>query len=231
MNTVGVVASIIIFAVSCVACERVLHAATSVPTHQQITPTKVQGLIPVDPNQLKITDGLITKYSTTEFAVRQSIRGEFGWETRHEAEIGFIYRGPSAKSEPLASGEIRRQIGLKLLAKNTCNVFYIMWHIEPNKGIFVAVKSNPGESRHEECRDNGYISVKSTAQSPLLVHPIRIGENHTLRAVLDGKMIRVFTDGIQTWTGELPAEAATLNGPVGIRTDGGDFDVEMRVSQ
>src|SRR5262249_16626549 len=47
------------------------------------------------------------------------------------AEIRFRYRGPTQISKRLASGELRRQIGLKLRAEDTCNLIYAMWHIEP----------------------------------------------------------------------------------------------------
>lgn len=57
--------------------------------------------------------------------------------------LRFRYRGPSTIEKPLASGETRRQIGLKLRANNSCNVLYVMWRIEPEEELVVSIKSNP----------------------------------------------------------------------------------------
>ncbi|MGI8569780.1 MAG: hypothetical protein ACR2KT_12280 [Methylocella sp.] len=42
------------------------------------------------------------------------------------AEIRFRYLGPSAETKPLASGELRRQIGLNSGRRITCNLVYAM---------------------------------------------------------------------------------------------------------
>jgi hypothetical protein len=60
------------------------------------------------------------------------------------AEIHFKYLGPSQDSRPLASGILRRQIGLKLRAQDSCNLIYAMWRIEPDTGVTVSLKRNAG---------------------------------------------------------------------------------------
>jgi hypothetical protein len=97
------------------------------------------------------------------------------------AEIRFRYLGPSAEVKPLASGELRRQIGLKLMAQDTCNLVYAVWHLEPDAKFGVSVKRNPGKQTHEECHADGYVTVKPSvgAAPPRLA----VGEWHDLRAI------------------------------------------------
>jgi hypothetical protein len=142
------------------------------------------------------------------------------------AEMTFRYAGPSSSSIPLSNGELRRQVGLKLRAQDTCNVVYVMWHVAPTQGIFVAVKHNPGQSIHEECGDQGYIPVPPAVRG---LPPVGEGETHRLRAEINGAVLAVFADGTRVWEGRLPAEAFLANGPVGVRSDNLAFDFELRV--
>ena len=145
------------------------------------------------------------------------------------AELDFTYHGPSTQTAPLASGELRRQIGLKLRAKDTCNVVYVMWHVAPDDGIAVSVKNNPGKSTHEACGDQGYIFVQPATRGPL--PSLRPNERHLLRSEVSGTTLRVLVDGAVVWAGPLPSPAFTFNGPAGIRSDNGMFDFDLRVVQ
>lgn len=154
-------------------------------------------------------------------------RAVIAGDRSHSAELVFRYEGPSVFATPLASGELRRQIGLKLRAQDTCNVVYVMWHLEPTPKIAVSVKHNPGASTHRECGDRGYDNVRpETSTRP---PPIERGARHVLRAELEGGDLRVTADAVVVWTGRLPAAAATFDGPAGLRTDNGAFEVELRV--
>jgi hypothetical protein len=93
------------------------------------------------------------------------------------AEIRFRYMGATPTSKPLASGELRRQIGLKLRAQDTCNLIYAMWHIEPDAAIAVSIKRNPSRHTHEQCGAGGYSNIKP--QRRINPPPIRPGETHT----------------------------------------------------
>ena len=137
------------------------------------------------------------------------------------AELEFVYEGPSAQDAPLASGELRRQIGLKLRAADTCNVVYVMWHIMPTSALAVSVKSNPGMTQHTECRDGGYQTIKASREEA--VPEIREGEAHRLRATLEGETLRVHVDGRLAWEGIVGEDALSFDGPIGIRTDNGRF--------
>jgi hypothetical protein len=166
--------------------------------------------------------------TTDLLAVRSACtRAVVGDEPRPGTSIAFAYLGPTRDIEPLASGELRQQIGLKLRARDTCNVVYVMWHITPTPGVFVSVKSNPGLSDHAACGDHGYINLPATgasSQAPILVP----GDHHTLEARIERPRMRVLADGILVWDGELPASAFAFDGPVGLRSDNAEFDVEMR---
>lgn len=171
--------------------------------------------------------------------VRAVIAGDRGGGNDRSAEIAFRYRGPSAFDAPLANGELRRQIGLKLRAQDTCNVVYVMWHVAPKPGVAVSVKRNAGRSTHAACGDGGYVNLTSEpglARAPLVTPDAPDDTNagtprlpHVLRADLDGHTLRVTADGIVVWRGELPPAAFEFDGPAGLRTDNGTFDVELRV--
>ena len=84
--------------------------------------------------------------------------------TGDAAELAFVYRGPSREETRLASGELRRQIGLKLRARDTCNVVYVMWQLEPEPRILVSMKRNPGLSTHAGCGAGGYVTLEPRAR-------------------------------------------------------------------
>jgi hypothetical protein len=158
-----------------------------------------------------------------------AMRAVIAGDTSAAAELDFTYRGPSTRTVPLANGEIRRQIGLKLRAKDTCNVVYVMFHAAPSNGIAVSVKHNPGKSTHEACGDGGYMNLRPASAGA--VPRLEPNERHVLRAEISGTTLRVLVDGSLAWTGTLPPEAFTFDGPVGIRSDNGVFDFDLRVVQ
>ncbi len=137
------------------------------------------------------------------------------------AEIRFRYLGPSQTDKPLASGELRRQIGLKLRAADSCNVVYVMWHIAPDAKIAVSVKRNAAHS-HAQCGVHGYEAI--AAQRQTAPRPIQEGETRTLRAELRGRTLTVMADGKLVWQGELTGRLPA--GPPGFRTDNARFVLE-----
>src|SRR5262249_40396283 len=135
-----------------------------------------------------------------------------------EAELELIYLGPTAELAPLGSGELRRQIGLKLRAQDSCNVLYVMWQIEPRAHLVASVKQNPGQHIHSQCLTNGYRNIspdRATTSLPVL----RPGTSHTLRAELDGPSLRVQIDGAEGWTFNVGKEIGAIHGSAGLRTD------------
>ena len=172
-----------------------------------------------------VTNGIVSALSDGRLAVdsassRAVVRGAAG----DIAEIRFRYLGPSADSKPLASGELRRQIGLKLRAQDTCNLLYVMWHIEPDTKIAVSVKRNPAQHSHAECHAHGYTTFRPTAFVALPA--IRSGESHALRAELRDRELTVFADGRLVWSGHIGETISEIDGPVGFRTDNARFEFE-----
>lgn len=185
-------------------------------------------LAPIDSASLCVSSGRVDSPGARRFhidagGVRAVVAGDHGTA----AEIAFIYRGPSSTPVPLANGELRRQIGVKLRARDTCNVVYVMWHIAPSSGIFVSVKHNAGASTHRECGASGYINVKPESSTPPSL--IERDDLHRLRADLRGGVLEVMADDVLVWRGRLPSEAFAFDGPAGLRTDNGIFDLELRV--
>ncbi len=184
----------------------------------------------IDAAQLRVEAGRIDQGTGHTLELRSAgTRAVAPQSSSATVEMAFVYRGPGRGAEPLASGELRRQIGLKLRALDTCNVVYVMWHIEPSHGIHVSVKSNPFAHDHASCGDRGYVFPQPSSARD--VAPIVVGQRHVLSAHIDAgeRTLRVSADGAVAWEGSLPAEAFAFAGPVGLRSDNGDFDVELRV--
>jgi hypothetical protein len=186
----------------------------------------------VEPRELapyaawRITSGKLEPGPDGMLLIRDgSVRAEL----RHRAAaatLEFAYFGPTVHDEPLASGELRRQIGLKLRAQDTCNVVYVMWHIEPIPRIEVAVKYNPGLHVHPACHDHGYSFVAPESSRPLA--PVEPNSWHSLSASVEGHTLEVSADGAVAWRGALPSAAFSFDGPVGLRSDNGRFSVRFR---
>jgi hypothetical protein len=190
-------------------------------------------LLEVEPATLCATSGTVAPrreggWHVDSGAMRAIVPGSTG----RAAELVFVYRGPAAEVVPLANGELRRQLGLKLRAQDTCNVLYVMWEIEPRPHIVVSMKRNPGRSTHASCGARGYVSLKPRdygVTPPVLGSGS--GQRHTLHAEIDGRSLQVRADGRTVWEGDLPPEVFAFDGPVGMRSDNVVFDFELRVAR
>jgi hypothetical protein len=173
---------------------------------------------------LCVTNGALSSRPDGRLAIETpSSRGVVPGSDGQIAEIRFRYLGPTAGSKPLASGELRRQIGIKLHAQDTCNLLYVMWHIEPDAKIAVSVKRNPAWHTHAQCHANGYTTMRPDAG--IAMPRILRGEAHTLRAELRGSELIVLADGRRAWVGTVSGLAG-IDGPVGFRTDNASFEFE-----
>src|SRR6202044_499948 len=87
----------------------------------------------VDRDELCVTNGVVSSPRGGELVIdtpsSRAVVRDLARSQDQVAEIRFRYLGASQESKPLASGELRRQIGLKLQAEDACNVVYAMWHI------------------------------------------------------------------------------------------------------
>ena len=157
------------------------------------------------------------------------MRAVVAYPTRFVAEARFTYLGPTKQDKPLGSGQIRRQIGLKLRAANGCNLVYAMWRIEPKQELVISEKLNPGQTTSAECGTNGYRNLKPTRD--ITPPPLKEGQSHTLRAEAEGSTMKVFIDNKLHWEGLLDNEALALEGPSGVRSDNGRFKFEFFSSE
>lgn len=180
----------------------------------------------VSRDQLCVTNGEITTTSNGRLAINTpSSRAIVQMPAApNVAEIRFTYLGPSQGSKPLASGEMRRQIGLKLRAQDQCNLLYVMWHIEPDTKFGVSIKRNPGQNTHEQCDAHGYVTIRPRVSTTL--PRVLPGESHTLRAELTGEDLTLTADGKIVWQGSIGDGMTGIDGPVGLRTDNARFELD-----
>lgn len=141
------------------------------------------------------------------------------------AAVTFTYRGETANKKSLASGEVRRQLGLKLRAENGCNLIYVMWRLDPKPMVYAQLKRNPGAKDHEACGASGYRKLRAAETTP--PPPLVPDRRYTLRAEIDEHdELRVYIDDTLHWRGPLPAAVRDLRGPAGLRSDNLAFDLE-----
>jgi hypothetical protein len=151
------------------------------------------------------------------------LRAQVSPPTTTGVELRFVYEGATAQTAPLASGELRRQLGLKLLSFDSCNVTYVMWRLAPRAQIHVSQKVNAGQTRHEECGDRGYRDLEPGWHSDALPAVLPDQEHH-LTARRSGDQLRVSVDGAVVWRGAVPLPAGSVASPhVGIRSDNAKF--------
>jgi hypothetical protein len=144
------------------------------------------------------------------------------------ASLAFVFRGDTAVSRELASGEDRRQLGLKLRAQDGCNLIYVMWRQGPRPAVTVSLKLNPGKRTHRDCGTDGYTRLKpARAAVPSLapVPALSAGASHTLRAEIVHDDLLAWIDDQLVWRGPLTASARDLSGPAGLRSDNISFDL------
>lgn len=201
---------------ACAACTGTRTEAAPTVTAER-APTLA--LAPVARDALCLTRGALVKSVIEQPTMRGYARGAGG----DAAQLTFTYRGESTESRALASGDVRRQIGLKLRAQDSCNVIYVMWRLDPRPKIDVSIKANAGKAAHEQCGADGYTKVRSRAK--YFVPAYEHGSTHTLRAEIAGDDILAWIDGRLVFQGRLPDAARSISGPAGLRSDNIAFDL------
>jgi hypothetical protein len=174
-----------------------------------------------------VTSGSVSKEGGHLRVMERGMRGFVSGDHSNEAELVFRYIGPARKTDALANGELRMQVGLKLRAKDTCNVVYVMWHFSPDQRVAVSVKYNPAMETHAECGAMGYLDKKPkvAGTAPFVEN----GSTHALHARIDGSTLRVRADGVLVWEGDLGEAAFAFDGPVGVRTDNVQAEMQLRI--
>jgi hypothetical protein len=183
-------------------------------------------LSPVSKANLCVTEGTIDPLPGQRLAVNVAkMRAYVNAYTQPEVQVRFTYLGPTPNEAPLASGEMRRQFGLKLRSQDSCNLVYAMWRIEPESKLVVSVKSNPGEHSSAQCGNRGYQNIKPRRNSP--VPTLVAGATHILRAQMTGAEVQVIVDNSRVWEGSVGPDALRFDGPVGIRSDNARLQIEL----
>jgi hypothetical protein len=184
-------------------------------------------LMPISKANLCVTEGTIQEFPGQGLSVNvPKMRAYINAYTQPVAEARFTYLGATGNEVPLASGEMRRQFGLKLRAQDSCNLVYAMWRIEPESKLVVSVKSNPGEHSSAQCGNRGYQNIKPRHSSPL--PSLGSGGTHILRAEMNGAEMQVFADNFLVWEGSVGPDALAFDGPVGIRSDNARLQIDLR---
>lgn len=181
---------------------------------------------PLAARELDVTLGTLTPVASGALRVETpKLRAVAPGVFTDETALVFTYLGPTEKIAPLASGAFRRQVGLKLRARDTCNVLYVMWRLAPVAELVVSVKENPASSRHVECGASGYRNVKPAMRGPL--PGVEVGRRYELATQELKGLLRVLVDGVLVWEGRPFVPAASFDGPIGLRSDNGRFDLAL----
>src|SRR5947209_4948735 len=129
---------------------------------------------------LDVTDGQVGESGGLLTISSPEVRATQRARTAKAARLVFTYHGPTRQVSKLASGDVAHQIGLKLRAKNTCNLLYVMWKLDDKERVAVSVKRNPGQSTHRECGAKGYVNLRPTFQEkPDKFPSAKDGKPHT----------------------------------------------------
>jgi hypothetical protein len=189
-------------------------------------PTPQLALAAVPPAELCVTKGALAAGSAAPLARVDvpTFRAVAPGHAGDAAAIRVVVHGQSEQTRALASGQLRRQLGLKLRAANGCNLVYVMWRLDPRPKIDVSVKENPGARNAKECGADGYTKIRP-ARSSHALPALDDGAPHELAAEIDGDRLAVWVDGHVAWRGALPASARALAGPAGVRSDNLAFDL------
>lgn len=199
-------------------------AATAFAT-LSLAQTPAVGWLTISRDDFCVTEGAIGKSGDRLRVSVPKMRAYVTRPTGRSVEVRFKYLGATSQDTPLGSGIMRRQFGLKLHAQDACNLVYVMWRIEPESKVVVSVKRNPTQHTSAECSNRGYQNIKPRKASP--APRVVTGQSHTLRAEMRGEELRVFVDNRPAWEGSMGSDAASLEGPAGIRSDNAQIEFEL----
>jgi hypothetical protein len=184
----------------------------------------------VSSDALCATSGALLPKGEGRFAIDAPTFRAVSSSASGRAELAFVYEGATTTSRALGSGAIRRQLGLKLEARNPCNLVYAMWRLRDNgEGeLVVQWKHNADQTTSAQCGNRGYETIRPRKATAL--PNVAVGARHVLRAEIEGESLRVLVDGVSSWEGSLPREALDAKGVIGLRSDNVRFEGELRIS-
>ena len=213
----------LLFLTACSNCHEGRPAAT-----RTIDATWLRPAVPGVParalplQQLRATLGGLERAAEAWVHTGPQLRGTFPGSCGDSAALGFRYLGAAPERVPFGSGKMHRQLGLKLRARDSCNVLYVMWRFDARPGIVVLAKSNTG-THHEECGNRGYHRVRPLWSEP--VEPPEPGSTHALAARLDGEAIEVWVDSRVVLRATIDSLLVPARGEAGVRSDNVRFEL------
>jgi hypothetical protein len=141
----------------------------------------------------------------------------------HHAAVVFRYLGGTeTRARPAAEVE-PRQLGLKLLSRDSCNAVYAMWRFDEGASVVATVQANPAFARHSQCGNRGYRSLRPFWTAA--VEPPRIGSIHELSATVERGLLEVMIDGRPVLHAVLAGHRAPAFGASGLRGDNVGFEL------
>jgi hypothetical protein len=187
--------------------------------------------MPVQKSALHVTEGSISSagrrsmLQTDDPAMRAEVID--GGQHATSARLWQRYLGESTTTVPLGSGAIRRQIGLKIASADPCNLIYVMWHAYPTRNVQVQVKRNPGQTTSAQCGNNGYTTLANFSlgagdgTSDHSAHQLEVQMRRDTSGAIG---LTILADGETLGDVALTAaQSAGLDGPIGVRSDNGDY--------
>jgi hypothetical protein len=183
---------------------------------------------PIELRELCVSSGALRSAGDSPLGERwlntqPSLRATIPSSAGHHAAITFRYLGPTERETPLGSGQSRRQLGLKLLSRDTCNLVYVMWRFGPRSSIVASVKSNPGASRHGQCKNHGYRNLRPLWSAP--VEEPALHSQHELSARIIGDTLEVQVDARPVLRARAPGSQVPAFGSSGLRSDNVRFEL------
>lgn len=183
------------------------------------------GMAAVTPAELCVTHGSVKRHEETVSVDSPAMRAVAPGRSGQSAELRFVYLGPTEQTSKLASGGVREQVGLKLRARDGCNLVYVMWRLGKKPLLSVSVKRNLFYTNSAGCGAQGYRELLESRRAAL--PEVRPGEQHVLAATMSWDELTVRVDGVEVWRGRVGLDALLFNGPPGMRTDNARIEAEL----
>jgi hypothetical protein len=123
------------------------------------------------------------------------------------------------------SGELRKQIGIKLYARNSCNVLYIMWRMGDSPSLVISYKYNPQDQEHRECGNHGYTTLQHL---PIPLSALKNKERSKydysqITVFMKQQTLHVYLNGLFFTQVNIPSFVILPQSPEGVRIDNGHF--------
>jgi hypothetical protein len=177
---------------------------------------------PLPLEQVQTTLGRLEPIAGAWLHTGPQLRATFPHSCGDVAALKFRYRGATPQLVPLRSGQVRKQLGLKLRARDSCNVLYVMWRFETPPAVVVSAKRNPG-TRHSECGNGGYHNLRPLWSTPIEAPDVE--SIHELAARIEAGVVEVWIDSKLVLRASVDQRLVPAQGEAGLRSDNVRFEL------